>query len=55
MSEITDKTDELFMAASRSDDDLGYPADVAFVPSDEGETSLCANHALMAAPAIGVG
>jgi hypothetical protein len=35
MSEITDKTDELFMAASRSDDDLGYPADVAFVPSDE--------------------
>jgi hypothetical protein len=35
MSEITDKTDELFMVASRSDDDLGYPADVAFVPSDE--------------------
>jgi hypothetical protein len=35
MSETTDKTDELFMAASRSDDDLGYPADVAFVPSDE--------------------
>ena len=35
MSEITDKTDELFMAASRSDDDLGYPADIAFVPSDE--------------------
>jgi hypothetical protein len=35
MSEITDKTDELFMAAWRSDDDLGYPADVAFVPSDE--------------------
>lgn len=35
MSEITNKTDELFMAASRSDDDLGYPADVAFVPSDE--------------------
>ncbi len=25
MSELTDKTDELFMAASRSDDDLGYP------------------------------
>jgi hypothetical protein len=35
MSGITDKTDELFMAASRSDDDLGYPSDVAFVPSDE--------------------
>jgi hypothetical protein len=35
MSEITDKTDELFIAASRSDDDLGYPADVAFVPGDE--------------------
>lgn len=35
MSEIIDKTDELFMAVSRSDDDLGYPADVAFVPSDE--------------------
>ena len=35
MSEITDKTDELFMAASHGDDDLGYPADVAFVPGDE--------------------
>ncbi len=35
MSEITDKTDELFMAAACSDDDLSYPADVAFVPSDE--------------------
>jgi hypothetical protein len=35
MSEISNKTDELFMAASGGDDDLGYPADVAFVPSDE--------------------
>lgn len=35
MSRITDKTDELFMEASRSDDDLGYPEDVAFVPGDE--------------------
>ncbi len=35
MSRITEKTDELFMAASHSDEDLGYPADVAFVPGDE--------------------
>jgi hypothetical protein len=35
MSETVDKTHELFMAASLSDDDLGYPARVAFVPGDQ--------------------
>jgi len=35
MSTITDRTDKLFMEASLSDDDLGYPAEVAFVPADE--------------------
>jgi len=30
-----DKTWDLFMAASLSDDDLGYPDHVAFVPGDE--------------------
>jgi hypothetical protein len=35
MSTITEKTDRLFMEASLSDDDLGYPAEVAFVPADE--------------------
>ncbi len=29
-----DKTWDLFMAASLSDDDLGYPDRVAFVPGD---------------------
>jgi hypothetical protein len=35
VSTIREKTDELFMCASHSDDDLGYPADVEFVPADE--------------------
>jgi hypothetical protein len=30
-----DKTWDLFMAASLSDDDLGYPDRVAFVPGDQ--------------------
>jgi hypothetical protein len=30
-----EKTDELFMAATLSDDDLGYPNEVEFVPGDE--------------------
>ena len=34
MSAIDKKTDELFMAATLSDDNLGYPDDVAFVPGD---------------------
>jgi len=35
MSTITEKTDRLFMAASRSDETLGYPDDVAFLAADE--------------------
>ncbi len=35
MSFISEKTDELFMAATLSDDDLGYPNGVEFVPADE--------------------
>jgi hypothetical protein len=35
MSAISEKTNELFMASSLSDDDLGYPSDVSFVPGDE--------------------
>ncbi len=35
MSIVSDKTNELFMVASHSDDDLGYPNDVAFVPGDQ--------------------
>ncbi len=35
MSETVDKTHELFMAATLSDDDLGYPDQVAFVPGDQ--------------------
>ncbi|MGN6372731.1 MAG: hypothetical protein ACTHM1_07035 [Solirubrobacteraceae bacterium] len=35
MSTITEKTWDLFMDASLSDDDLGYPRKVAFVPGDE--------------------
>ncbi len=35
MSTISDKTDELFMAATLSDDGLGYPNGVEFVPGDE--------------------
>jgi hypothetical protein len=35
MSTISEKTDELFRTASHSDEDLGYPADVEFVPADE--------------------
>jgi hypothetical protein len=35
MSTISDKTDELFMVATLSDDDLGYPNGVEFVPGDE--------------------
>lgn len=35
MSDTVEKTHELFMAASLSDDDLGYPDRVAFVPGDQ--------------------
>ncbi len=35
MSAIDKRTDELFMAATLSDDSLGYPDDVAFVPGDQ--------------------
>ncbi len=35
MSTISEKADELFMAATLSDDDLGYPNGVEFVPADE--------------------
>jgi hypothetical protein len=37
MSTISDKTDELFMVATLSDDDLGSPNGVEFVPGDEEE------------------
>jgi hypothetical protein len=35
MSAVYDKTWDLFMAASLSDDDLGYPNEVEFVSGDE--------------------
>jgi hypothetical protein len=35
MSTIDKKTDELFMAANHSDESLGYPDDVEFVPGDK--------------------
>lgn len=35
MSAITEKTNKLFIASTLSDDDLGYPNEVEFVPSDE--------------------
>jgi hypothetical protein len=35
MSTTTDKTYSLFMTSTLSDDDLGYPNDVAFVPGDQ--------------------
>jgi hypothetical protein len=35
MSTVTDKTWDVFMTASLSDDDLGYPDKVAFVPGDQ--------------------
>ena len=35
MSTISEKTNELFMASSLSDDDLGYPIEVSFVPGDQ--------------------
>jgi hypothetical protein len=35
MSIISEKTNELFMASSLSDDDLGYPSEVSFVPGDQ--------------------
>ena len=35
MSKTVDKTHELFMAASLSDDELGYPDRVAFIPGDQ--------------------
>lgn len=35
MSTVTDRTHELFRTASFSDDDLGYPDDVEFVPGDQ--------------------
>lgn len=45
MSAISEKTDRLFREAAHSDDDLGYPDDVAFVPADEtwAETVLWRN------------
>jgi hypothetical protein len=35
MNTVYDKTWDLFMAASVSDDDLGYPDEVEFVPGDQ--------------------
>jgi hypothetical protein len=35
MNAVDDKTWDLFMAASLSDDDLGYPDEVEFVPGDQ--------------------
>lgn len=35
MSTVTDKTWDVFRTASFSDDDLGYPDDVEFVPGDQ--------------------
>ncbi|HEY5344247.1 MAG TPA: hypothetical protein VIJ66_11400 [Solirubrobacteraceae bacterium] len=35
MNAVYDKTWDLFMAASLSDDDLGYPDEVEFVPGDQ--------------------
>jgi len=35
MSRTVDKARELFMTASLSDDDLGYPDRVAFIPGDQ--------------------
>jgi hypothetical protein len=35
MSTIDQKTDELFIAATQSDDSLGYPDDIGFVPGDK--------------------
>jgi hypothetical protein len=35
MSTINEKTSRLFKAATLSDDDLGYPNGVEFVPADE--------------------
>jgi hypothetical protein len=35
MSAIDNKINKLFMAATLSDDSLGYPDDVAFVPGDQ--------------------
>jgi hypothetical protein len=34
MSTVHDKTWDLFMAASTSNDDLGYPDEVEFIPGD---------------------
>ena len=35
MSAVTDKTWDVFKTASFSDDDLGYPDNVEFVPGDQ--------------------
>jgi hypothetical protein len=35
MSGVDQKTWDLFMASSHSDDDLGYPSEVTFIPSDQ--------------------
>ena len=40
MSKTVDKTHELFVAASLSDDDLGYPDRVAFIPGDQGGPTM---------------
>lgn len=46
MSTITEKTDKLFVAATLSDDDLGYPDGVEFVPADEQWTEEALRHNL---------
>lgn len=35
MRTLAEETDELFWKASLSDEDLGYPDDVSFLPADE--------------------
>lgn len=35
MNTISEKTNELFMASSLSEESLGYPDDVEFVPADQ--------------------
>ena len=35
MRDTVEKTHKLFMEASLSDDDLGYPDRVAFIPGDQ--------------------
>lgn len=35
MTDVQDKTHELFTRAALADDDLGYPNDVSFLPGDQ--------------------